>query len=86
KKLIIYESLYYVLISLLLLMTVGLALTKTLVTIVHKAMYYFTFNIPIFAIIAISIVLILICIFTSLTIYISISKKSISERLNISVD
>ncbi|MEG0958932.1 MAG: FtsX-like permease family protein [Erysipelotrichaceae bacterium] len=86
KKLIIYESLYYVLISLLLLMTVGLALTKILVTIVHKTMYYFTFKIPIFAIITISIVLILICIFTSLSVYISISKKSISERLNISVD
>lgn len=85
-RMLIYEALYYVGISILLIITIGVAITEVLVNILHQTMYYFTFMYPVVALCTLSIILIVICIGTSLLLYKYITKQSISTNINLNVD
>lgn len=85
-KMLIYESLYYVGISIVLLATIGVSITKILVNIIHQSMYYFKFIYPINTLIILSIMLIIICITISLLLYKNIIKQSISNNIKLNTD
>lgn len=85
-KMLIYESLYYVGISIVLLATIGVSITKILVNIIHQSMYYFKFIYPINTLIMLSIILIIFCITISLLLYKNIIKQSISNNIKLNTD
>lgn len=85
-RMLIYESLYYVGVSVFLIATLGVAITKVLVSVIHRSMYYFVFMYPVNALIALSIILIVISIATSMILYKAIVKQSISNNINLNTD
>lgn len=83
KKLLFYEGLYYILGTILLISTIGIVITKLLVTMIHKVMYYFIYQYPIEALLLIFIIMLIICIVTIIVLYKNLSRRTVSERLKI---
>lgn len=81
KKMLIMEGVYYSVITMGLLMTVGLVLSYGVVQLVKSIVYFASFGVPVGMLAAIFLVMLALCAAIPLTVFHQITKESIVERL-----
>lgn len=81
KKVLIIEGIYYSIITIGLLLTVGLLISTLAFQLVQKLVYFTMFGIPIVQFTLVFVSMIFICAVVPLLVYRNISKESIVERL-----
>lgn len=81
RKMLMYEGLYYGLITIALIMTVGTAIVYGVANLAQKIADYAVFYYPWALMIGIAAVILVICILIPAAVYQMISKDSITERL-----
>lgn len=81
KKLLIYEGLIYIVITLFATFTIGIYISKVIVGLIHQTMYYFVYSLPLYIVILLSLIIIIICLIVTLFLYKIITNQTISDRL-----
>lgn len=81
KKLLIYEGLIYIVITLFATFTIGIYISKIIVGLVHQTMYYFVYSLPLYIVMLLSLIIITIGLIVILLLYKIITKRAISDRL-----
>lgn len=80
-NMLIYEGMYYALITIALLGTIGICIVYAFMKFTQKEFYFFVFKPPIYMLLLLLILLGLICVSIPILTYRGINKKSIVERL-----
>lgn len=81
KTVLILEGLYYSVITIGLLLTIGLLVSKGVFGLIQNVIYFVEYGIPYGSILILFMLMLLICTIIPLIVYKSITKESIVERL-----
>lgn len=81
RKTLILEGVYYSLITILLLLTVGTGISYLMSMLIQNVFYYLKFSFPIIQLTMIVAIMLIFCVITPVAAYRSITKENVVERL-----
>lgn len=81
KNMLVYEGMYYGLITILLILTIGNVIVYMVANLAASIADYATFHYPVILIFVIAVVIMAVCTLVPRAVYQMVSKESITERL-----